>query len=301
MNKHKRSFMIVAVVLAVVIVIGGITVAAVSFGAKANEKHKASQASEISEEDLRKATELIDAFIGVDNVVETEVATEEVIPDGIPAALWHFANENSLTLDLWPEEVIEMLNKYPETEEFVLNYPLLKDETFDIDISDSGYEDKVPLFLQWDKRWGYVTYGDDMIANAGCGPTCLSMVACHLLQDPSLDPKAVAEFSTDYGYCCPGDGSYRSLIHEGGEILGLTVDYIENDEDTIISYLSEGYPLICAVTEGDFTYGGHYIVLADYVNGKIKVNDPNSEVNSERLWDYSEIADQIDDIWVCMV
>lgn len=301
MRKQKGSMMVIAIILAIAIVIGGVTVAAVSFGTKANEKYKNSDTSNISEEDLLKVTKVIDTLIGAENVAETEAVTEEVIPEGIPASLWYYAKENKMSLDLWPEEVIEMLNRYPETEDFVLNYPLLKDETFDIDVSDSGYLDEVPLFIQWDKRWGYVTYGDDMIANAGCGPTCLAMVACHLRQDPSFNPKFMAEFSTNYGYCCPGDGSYRSLIHEGGEILGLTVDYIENDEETIISYLSNGYPLICAVTEGDFTYGGHYIVLTDYANGKIKINDPNSVINSEKLWDYSSIADQIDDIWVCMV
>ena len=34
----------------------------------------------------------------------------------------------------------------------------------------------VPLFLQWDERWGYRSYGGDFLAVTGCGPTALSMV-----------------------------------------------------------------------------------------------------------------------------
>lgn len=31
---------------------------------------------------------------------------------------------------------------------------------------------------------------------------------------------------------------------------------------------------------GDFTLEGHYIVMTDYVDGQIKVNDPNSNARS---------------------
>ena len=49
---------------------------------------------------------------------------------------------------------------------------------------------------------------------------------------------------------------------------------------------------------GAFTETGHYIVLAGVEDGKIRVNDPNSRANSERLWSYEEIERQIRNIWV---
>ena len=49
---------------------------------------------------------------------------------------------------------------------------------------------------------------------------------------------------------------------------------------------------------GDFTSTGHFIVLTGYKDGKISVNDPNSHKNSEKLWSYEDIKDQIMNLWV---
>ncbi len=210
-----------------------------------------------------------------------------------------FAKANNLSVNEWPDEMVELLSKSPETEEFVLNYPLMKDTYQDIDLSEYANTDSVPLFLQWDQRWGYTPYGDNFIANAGCGPTCLSMVCVHLLGDTSLDPRTVAQFSEENGYCVPGDGSQWTLISEGGPTLGLNVEVLPLDEYTIIENLEAGNPIICVMGPGDFTSSGHYIVMTDYVDGMIKINDPNSVQRSKKLWSYEQIKDQINNLWAC--
>ena len=211
----------------------------------------------------------------------------------------NYAEENGLSVYEWPDELIELLGKNSETEEFVLNYPNLKDTYNDIDLSEYAYTDSVPLFLQWDKRWGYSSYGDDMIAISGCGPTCLSMVCVHLLGDTTLNPRTIAQFSEENGYCVPGDGTSWTLISEGGEQLGLNVEELPLDESTIIQNLELGNPIICIMGPGDFTTSGHYIVLTDYVDGQIKINDPNSVARSEKLWNYDDICSQINNLWAC--
>ena len=52
---------------------------------------------------------------------------------------------------------------------------------------------------------------------------------------------------------------------------------------------------------GDFTTSGHFIVLTGVENGKIRVNDPNSKVNSEKLWDYDRLESQINNLWAFSV
>ena len=49
---------------------------------------------------------------------------------------------------------------------------------------------------------------------------------------------------------------------------------------------------------GDFTTTGHFIVLIGTEEGKIKINDPNSEERSSILWEYSRIEYQIKNLWV---
>lgn len=210
-----------------------------------------------------------------------------------------FAADNGLALEDWPTELIELLKKNPETEDFVLNYPLLKDTYQDINLSEYADTDEVPLFMQWDKRWGYTPYGEDMLAISGCGPTCLSMVCVHLLNDTSLNPRVIAQFSEENDFCAPGDGTKWTLISEGAVMLGLNVEEVYLDESNISQILESGNPIICAMGPGDFTSSGHYIVLTDYVDGMIKINDPNSIARSEKLWSYAEIVGQIDNLWEC--
>lgn len=71
------------------------------------------------------------------------------------------------------------------------------------------------------------------------------------------------------------------------------------DESRIIRNLEVGNPIICVVGPGDFTTTGHFIVMTEYIDGKIKINDPNSRKRSNQLWEYADIEDQIINLWVC--
>ena len=62
--------------------------------------------------------------------------------------------------------------------------------------------------------------------------------------------------------------------------------------------LQEGHPVICIMGPGDFTTGGHFIVLTGYENGNVKVNDPFSIKNSKATWVFANIKDQIKAMWV---
>lgn len=210
-----------------------------------------------------------------------------------------FAQEHNLTLSDWPDSLLELLEKNPEAADFVLNYPLKKDLCPEIDLHEYTDCSEVPLFLQWDERWGYTVYGDNIMGLSGCGPTCLSMVCVYLLNDPQYSPRYIANFAQENGYCVPGNGSSWTLISEGGVMLGLDVIEIPLDEDRIIRNLEVGNPVVCIMGPGDFTSTGHFIVMTGYEDGKIKVNDPNSPDRSNMLWDYDAIKDQIRNLWVC--
>ena len=80
--------------------------------------------------------------------------------------------------------------------------------------------------------------------------------------------------------------------------FGLYSSNLPMSESNMVSALDNDRVLICSVAPGDFTYRGHYIVIADYNDGYFKVNDPNSYINSEKEWTYQELAGQIDSIWM---
>ena len=151
--------------------------------------------------------------------------------------------------------------------------------------------------MQWDQRWGYQQYAGDVFGLTGCGPTCLSMVAMYLTGDTSMTPGWMGQFAEDSGYASDGNGSAWALISEGGQQLGFDVTEIPLDEQRVIDNLEVGNPIVVIMGPGDFTTSGHFIVFTGYEDGKIKVNDPNSRKNSEKLWEFSDIQDQIRNLW----
>ncbi len=207
-----------------------------------------------------------------------------------------FAEEKGVSYRDYPQSLIDLLDRNPETEAFVLNYPFREEQK--IDLSEYDRNEGVPLFLQWDTRWGYQKYGSDVIAITGCGPTCLAMAGYYVTGDEGFSPDRMATFARDNGYYSKGNGSSWTLISEGGVKLGLNVTEIPLVEKRIVDNLKAGNPIICAMGAGDFTSTGHYIVMVDYVDGKIRVNDPNSVKNSEKLWSYDQISGQIRNLWV---
>lgn len=70
--------------------------------------------------------------------------------------------------DEYPKELITLLENNPETEDFVLDYPNREKWEKEITLSKEEKESSAPLFLQWDKRWGYQLYGEKMLAVNGC-------------------------------------------------------------------------------------------------------------------------------------
>lgn len=210
----------------------------------------------------------------------------------------NYAMENGISYHSYPKSLIALLKRNPETEKFVLEYPKMKDAQVPIDLSEHRGSGSVPLFLQWDQRWGYLEYGSDVAGLTACGPVCLSMAAWYLTEDDAYTPDKMIAFALDNGYYSPGNGSSWTLISEGGVKLGFDVTEIPLVESRIFKNLEVDNPIICAMGPGDFTSSGHYIVMVGCENGMIRINDPNSIANSSRLWSYEQIEGQIRNLWV---
>lgn len=197
-----------------------------------------------------------------------------------------------------PKDLLELKAKYPETASFVDNYPQNKNKKHSIDLSGEVQPGSIPLFLQWDERWGYETYGSNFLALTGCGPTCISMIVCGLTGDTSWNPYETAKFSEQQGYYVPGEGTSWNLMTEGAQMLGLNAAYGDVSADYIYSYLDSIHPIICSMYPGDFTTSGHFIVLTGIdSDGNLIVNDPNSRIKSETRWQMDTVLPQIRSLW----
>ena len=199
--------------------------------------------------------------------------------------------------DQYPDQLVELLENNEETVDFVYDYPEKKD-TAPADTVGDVTQGEIPLLLQWDERWGYAYYADDMIAVNGCGPTAIAMVAVGLTGDNTITPYKVAQFAAENGYYAGDAGTSWSLMTDSRALRGICGEEMGLGESEIFSALENGHPVICSMRPGDFTTTGHFIVLTGVEDGKIRVNDPNSQACSEKLWDYSRLEYQINNLWV---
>lgn len=212
-----------------------------------------------------------------------------------------FAAEHDLTLEDYPEKLLELYDRNPEAREYVMNYPLEYGKEHEIDISGYADYEGVPLFIQWDKQWGYKDYIGSVAGLSGCGPTCLSMVTYHFTRDPEMTPAYMMEFAEKNQYAFKGVGTQWTLFQQGAKKLGLDMKELTAEQMTNEAYIAKvldsGRVIVMNVKPGIFTTVGHYMLVVGYEDGKFRINDPNSPANSAKLWDFDEFDQDIKIMW----
>lgn len=197
----------------------------------------------------------------------------------------------------YPEEMLESLANNPEMADFVVNY-FEKEGTSGGGLNDYEKSQEYPLLLQWDPRWGYLSYGDDsVIGLAGCGPTSLSMALYYLTGDETITPDRVAAYSMENGYWASGKGTAWALLEDYSAIYDICAEELPMDENIMKRELDQGHILILAMRKGDFTLEGHFIVIYGYNVEGFLVNDPNSVARSRKSWGFEDLQGQVNNIW----
>lgn len=207
--------------------------------------------------------------------------------------------ESNLRNSGCPDSFVDLAEHHPEAYNFAADYQKNKDKEETIDIRSEVHKGKIPLFMQWDERWGYHLYGDDFLALTGCGPVSLSMVYSGLTGSTEWNPLKMAQWAEANGYYVDGSGTSWRLMDDGAKLLGLDCKEMAPSADRIESELKKGNVIIGIMGPGDFTNSGHFIVLTGIVKkDQVSVNDPNSKVNSGKTWSAGTLASQMQDMWV---
>ncbi|MDR1703225.1 MAG: C39 family peptidase [Clostridiales bacterium] len=203
--------------------------------------------------------------------------------------------------DRIPTRLVELAAKNNETIDYVADYLLFGNtgaHASQIDISDELVSGDIPHFVQWDPRWGYSYYGGEVMGLDGCGPTALAMVAAGLTGNAMYNPRFVADYSQENGYINENNDTAWTLMSVGSTAFGITPRELTLDENVIKSALNNGQPIVAAMRAGDFTTGGHFIVMVGVSSGgNILIRDSNSYANTEKEWEYDRIKSQISNLW----
>ena len=239
--------------------------------------------------------------------VTEPVQTEEITkPTEDPYAYAHtpldrlvvYARLEGKSLSQWPDYMLELLDRNPDAEEYVRNYPEMKGTLQDIDLSSLVGTGEVPKLYQWDPRWGYSMYGSMEMGLTACGPTCLSMMCLYFLEDAKYTPRYIADWAVENKYYIDGSGTIMAIMSEGAKKLGLNVENLPLSPGTMLNELKAGNLIVCSMGPGIFTTGGHYILLVGEQDGKVIIHDPNSPSKTAQLWDIETFKDQIKNLWV---
>ena len=145
----------------------------------------------------------------------------------------------------YPKELLAALANNPEMADFVSGYPDRDGMAGGITASEK--EQEFPLFLQWDRRWGYESYGDSCIGLAGCGPTCLSMVLFYLTSDETHTPDSIAAYSMKNGYYVEGTGTSWALMEDVPKLYGIKVSSVSSTANNMRAVLDNDGIIICGI------------------------------------------------------
>lgn len=161
--------------------------------------------------------------------------------------------------------------------------------------SMSGSVMNIPKIYQFDYKQTVCTIDGQRksVSTSGCGAASMSMVICYLTGNTtSQNPYTLFKWAYNEGYYS-GDGLGHSAVSAMGRLYGVSGTWIGKDGEAIITALKSGHPIIAHMGKGIFTRNGHYIVLRGVTDdGKILVNDPNSESRSEKAYPLSTILNQ---------
>ena len=201
----------------------------------------------------------------------------------------------------FPDGVLRLCANNGEALEFVLAYPEKKGKAAAETIGEVT-KGEVPLLIQWDEKWGYASYGNEtIVAVNGCGPACVAMVVAALTGRNDVTPAVVAEYSAASGFLTNTNDTSWDLMNYGCEVFGISGRMIGLDENVMANELYAGHPIIASMGPGDFTSGGHLLVISGYDGAGFEIKDPNSILKSQKTWTFEELKGQIKNLWAFQI
>lgn len=227
-------------------------------------------------------------ILGREGALERIKLLSETYPD----MMFLYDNET-----LYPDNILIAVANNPEMLYFALDYITPNQHVYGFYTQEELNSD-YPLFLQWDYRWGYMPYGTEgTMGTSGCGPTSLAMAIFYLTRNEEITPDVVAQYSLDYNYYVKDVGTAWSFMDFYPTLFDLKVSHVYLNEAYLKAELDKGNVLICSVRPGNFTYGGHFIVIYGYDETGFKINDPKCSYRSQLTWTFDQIKNDIRRTW----
>lgn len=137
------------------------------------------------------------------------------------------------------------------------------------------------FFMQSDKRWALVPYTavNDIrqtIKSSGCGPTCAAMLINEFV-DKTYSPVDCCKWAAANGYRTANNGTAWGMFKALAVKYGFK--YLQTSSFTTAKEFMDENPnanIVCVMSKGNWTSGGHYILCYDMDDTYVYINDPAS-------------------------
>lgn len=163
------------------------------------------------------------------------------------------------------------------------------------------------LYSQSDPKWGKVSYtidaDPDNLINSGCGPTSMAMIVTTLTGKKVIPPD-LSKLSLEHGDRTADTGtSWAFFQHVVEHFAPLKCKQTASIDEALKEVVKPNVLVVCSMRPGDFTKGGHFIVMWNYdpKTKMISVNDPAGKLGAERsakLWPLAKFAPQCKQFWI---
>ena len=128
--------------------------------------------------------------------------------------------------------------------DFVVDYPQHKNSTgADKDLGDVTQQ--MPDLKSFDASWGYMPYGNSIMAVDGGAPTVIADVFSYCTDNPAITPFAVAKWAEENGWNVnPMQGGDNNIIVAAAYAYGIPFLVLDNYKTPITDQINYGYPVI---------------------------------------------------------
>lgn len=167
-------------------------------------------------------------------------------------------------------------------------------------------------YLQTNSKWSahdYSAKGEKKtIGSSGCGPTSAAMIIQTLRPDLKVTPVTTAEWSKKHGYKFKGQGTAYAYFKPQFEEYGidcrqLNTNNLYHNPDSklhteVKQLVNNGHFVIAVMGPGNWTRGGHYVVLWRIKDGYVYINDPASTLSTRTKGSWSRFKNEVKYYWV---
>ena len=132
---------------------------------------------------------------------------------------------------------------------------------------------------------------------AGGASTAVAMVLT-AINGKEITPPETTKWGIDNKADVPNEQGEVTYFDNIAKAYGIECESIELTKENIMKNISEGKYMIISMDEGKFGNKGNYVVITGITeDGKIKIADPNSPDNSEKVWDLSVFLEEGLKLW----